>query len=171
MQSQKKMLGTLGGIMFFKSKQITALENKLEEKEQEIKSLQVSLKSVSDNLEDALKKANRIKEEYDIKEAKVLAALEDRHSKELIRMEKQYNDSIVQIERDLTKKNNDEAEKMLKDHYKKLSDSMQKLHEEGNTQTKFMQETTKGLIASFGAPMRETASLPEPIPASSKRKK
>lgn len=109
------------------------------------KSLNEAEKKYSDIANAAIEK---IKTEYEIMEKKAVAALEDRLAKAQNAHDKKHNDAITRLEKEMTKKKNDELETMMKDHYKKLSDAMSKLHEDGNAQTKFMQEITNNVIKS-----------------------
>lgn len=99
-------------------------------------------------VEDIQKEMNSMQDKFELKEKQAVAALEDKLAKEISKLEKNHNTEIVKLERDLRTEKQNDLEKMTKDHYKKLSDSMTKLHEEGNAQTKFMQETVQNVIKS-----------------------
>lgn len=98
--------------------------------------------------EEIQKEMNSMQDKFELKEKQAVAALEDKLAKEISKLEKSHNNEIVKLERDLRTEKQNDLEKMTKDHYKKLSDSMTKLHEEGNAQTKFMQETVQNVIKS-----------------------
>ena len=89
-----------------------------------------------------------MQDKFELNEKKVVAALEDKLAKEISKLESAHNKDITELERKLVQEKQGELEKMMKDNYVKLSDSMTKLHEEGNAQTKFMQETTQTLLKS-----------------------
>lgn len=120
---------------------VKELERKLESATQETELAVVTLK-------ENRTKMDSMQENFELKEKKAVVALEDKLAKEITALEAKHNKEITALERKLTSEKQTDLEKMTKNHYKKLSDSMTKLHEEGNAQTKFMQETVQNVIKS-----------------------
>jgi len=105
-------------------------------------------KTLRDQIKDKEATIANMQDKFELNEKKVVAALEDKLAKEISKLESAHNKDITELERKLVQEKQGELEKMMKDNYVKLSDSMTKLHEEGNAQTKFMQETTQTLLKS-----------------------
>lgn len=70
-----------------------------------------------------------------------------------------YEQKTKQIELIAERKINAEVAKINKDYYDKLTDSMKKLHEEGNVTTKFTQELALKMMSSLPANKTTTKVL------------
>jgi len=122
-------------------RKVTISEDELKFKDETIDHLRAKLKD-----QDQLIKT--MQDKFELREKQAVAALEDKLAKEITKLESAHNKDITALERKLTQEKQNDLEKMMKENYAKLSDSMTKLHEEGNAQTKFMQETTQTLLQS-----------------------
>ena len=109
------------------------LVKKLADSERMISYERDNVKAAQDKHDKLLKEHNefaqRLQDEFELKEKKLVFALEAKLEKELLEKEKEYN----RKEMEFTKKGTEE-------NYAKLSESLTKLHEEGNAQTKFVQD-------------------------------
>ena len=91
-----------------------------------------------------------LEDKYEINEKKAVTAMEDKISKLKNELEKSHQEKIHALKTELYEEKTQELEKMMKGNYEKLSKSMTKLHEEGNAQTKHMNEITKEIIKATG---------------------
>lgn len=106
----------------------------------------------------------QMQEKFELNEKKVVAALEDKlakerneleaqHQKEINDLKADYDRKMVEVEKKSMDKYNRQLEKLTNENYDKLSKSMAKLHEEGNAQTKFVQDLSKDLIGAVAKTM------------------
>lgn len=104
----------------------------------------------------------QMQEEFELKEKKVIAALEDKmakkvnemtanHQQEVNNLKANHQRELADVEKKANERSNKKLEKMMEENYNKLKDSMAKLHEEGNAQTKFVQDLAKDMVKSVGA--------------------
>lgn len=85
-----------------------------------------------------LDETSKIRDEFEFKEKKAVAALEARLEKDKLHMEREF-----------MAKQQEFANKHLEDNFDKLSKSLAKLHEEGNVTTKYMHDLTMKLADSW----------------------
>lgn len=124
------------------------LNRRVEEAEAKSKRLEAQNKTLHDTVKELKTERDSMKDKYELKEKQAVSAMEDKISKTINKLEQEHNKAITELEKTLRNEKISELEEMNKIHYKKLSDSMTKLHEEGNAQTKFMQETVQNVIKS-----------------------
>lgn len=92
----------------------------------------------------------RLDQEFTLKQKEVVAAYEDKLSKQITDLTRKHMAEMEKLRTQLTEKNQASLEKMMTENYEKLSSSMTKLHEEGNATTKHMSEMTKEVIRAAG---------------------
>lgn len=98
--------------------------------------------------EDKNRLIHKLTEESDLKlkEVTILAKLD-------------YEQRLKQVEINAERKTNERIADLNKQHYDKLSDSMTKLHEEGNRTTKFTEELALRMMGSMPANKSEMKVL------------
>ena len=148
---RNKMFKIISG---YEYKEIVKKISDYKELKKQYESMRENYKKLGRDQEDSEKKRllelDAVRVDYEIKEKKAVVAMEDKISKQRNDLEKSHDREISKLREKLTEEKNKDLEKMMKDHYKKLSDSMAKLHEEGNASTKHMQEITKEIIRATG---------------------
>lgn len=91
----------------------------------------------------------KLNEEFELKEKKVVAAFEDKLSKSISDLEDNHRKEITALKEKHLEDKARFMEEGLTKNYDKLSNSLTKLHEEGNVQTKFVQELALKMSDSF----------------------
>ena len=86
------------------------------------------------------KHISNLESEYDIKEKKAVAALENKYEREKLELEKKYEKRIQEAKEEAMREKDDFMKRHLEEHYNKLQSSLQKLHEEGNVTTQTVKE-------------------------------
>lgn len=130
------------------------LREKRESLHEEMKKFEIEKKTVQMDIENKLKQLKidrgRMEQEFELKEKKIVAAYEDKLSKELMKIETKHQRELTRVKEDSNDKISKEIERMLKKNYDKLSEATMKLHEEGNAQTKAVTELSKEVIKAVG---------------------
>lgn len=127
--------------MFGNTKELETLRQENKKQYEEIVALKAQIKASKD--------------EFELKEKKVVAALEDKLSKETMKLEKEYNQKLANKIEALTKTHNDRYEKILTENYEKMTKALAKLHEEGNASTKFIMQANTEILRAVGISRRE----------------
>ena len=128
------------------NERVEKAETKLARVDEELKRAKENNETLVEVADKANKALDELAEKFEFKEKKAVLALEDKLAKTISELESKHNKEIVKLERKHSNEKAAELEEMMKKNYDKLSESMTKLHEEGNVQTKFMQEMTSSVI-------------------------
>lgn len=126
-----------------KGEHVDHLKKQIKDSDERIDSL---IRKEYDQEAEVERRVSIMREEFELNEKKVVAAYEDKMNKLENKLEREYQKKLNDVETALKNEKHEALESMLKGNYDKLSESMQRLHEEGNAQTKFMQETTQTII-------------------------
>ena len=119
--------------MFVLVSKVKLIEDKWFREVQEKEKIIAEVRKERDDLE------KKLTEQFKFEEKKATAALEDRLAKEKLEMERDFNNKMAKFK-----------EEELGKMYDKLSSSLTKLHEEGNTNTRFIQDMNKEFMKAFG---------------------
>ena len=91
-----------------------------------------------------------MKSAYDLKEQKAVHALEAKLDKELTAMARKNTDLVAGLKTKHAEELANIRVTSSEQHYGKLSDSMTKLHEQGNATTKFMEKMVVSMTDAYG---------------------
>ncbi len=112
-----------------------ALKNRIKDLEEQVKEL---------------KQAERkIKAEFELAEKKAIVALEHQRNTDLMNLEKDYNKKLTAFKERQTEEFTKKVQSLVEEQYSKLSNSMTKLHEEGNANSKFVQDMNKEMLKAI----------------------
>lgn len=92
----------------------------------------------------------RIQGDYELKEKKAVAALEDKLAKEVLEIKKDHDKKLLKFKEDELEKQQKNFQKLTDENYSKFREELAKIHSEGNVMTKNIQEMNKEMIHTVG---------------------
>lgn len=123
--------------------------NQQHEFEMERKDLRQQIKDLGKELKESTEK---VIEAYQLKEKQFTAAMEDKMAKTETKLKEEHMNVINVLKSKHLEEKGNFIEKVQTENYDKLSSSLTKLHEEGNAQTKFVQELAVNMAGGFKTP-------------------
>lgn len=135
--------------------------------------------SAQEEIKELNRRLKDIEKDYDLRERKAVATLEIATEKRITKVENDCNKMIEEIRQECNDKitamtreydskvsnlrsaHSEELSKIksesAENHYSKLSDSMTKLHEQGNAQTQFIEKIATSMVEKMGGGDRLTS--------------
>ena len=92
----------------------------------------------------------RLQSDYELKEKKAVAALEDKLAKEVLEIKKEHDKNLMKFKEAELEKQQRNFQKLTDENYSKFREELSKIHSEGNVMTKNIQEMNKEMIHTVG---------------------